>query len=458
MENVICALTIAGSDSGGGAGIQADLKTFAALGVHGMAAITAITAQNTVAVRAVQDIDPDMVKAQIDAVAEDIGVDAVKTGMLHTHEIIKAVAEQIEKYDFPTVVDPVMVAKSGARLLKKDAAQTLIHTLFPLATVVTPNAIEAEVLSGVNIRGIDDAKDAAKAIARLGPQAVVVKGGHLFGTKAIDILYYEDAFRFFEAERLETKTTHGTGCSFSSAIAAELAKGTSIVEAIGVAKAFITRGIKFGLPIGQGHGPVNPLATLYNDANKYYTITQVQDAVDVLEAHPEVSTLIPESQTNIVMALPYALSVLDVAGVPGRVVRVGTRLQASSCPAFGASSHMARTILAVMKYDRSIRAGMNIRYSEKILDICTKLGLVISSYDRRKEPLAVKRVEGMTTPWGAEQAIKKIERVPQVLFHTGDWGKEPMIILLAKTSTEVADLAVQIAGEHQRRRSGPEEK
>jgi hydroxymethylpyrimidine kinase/phosphomethylpyrimidine kinase len=224
MKKVFRALTIAGSDSGGGAGIQADLKTFAALGVHGMTAITSITAQNTVTVRAVQDVDPEILRAQIDAVAEDIGVDAAKTGMLHTSEIIKVVSERIERYGFPTVVDPVMVAKGGARLLEKEAAKTLISKLLPLATVVTPNTTEAEAISGKPIRSIDDAKAAAKEIAVMGPKAVIVKGGHLPGDKAIDVLFYDDAFQLFEAERLETTATHGTGCTFSSAIAAELAK------------------------------------------------------------------------------------------------------------------------------------------------------------------------------------------------------------------------------------------
>jgi predicted fused transcriptional regulator/phosphomethylpyrimidine kinase len=307
--------------------------------------------------------------------------------------------------------------------------------------------MEAESISGIRIRGLDEAKTAAKEISSLGPQAVVVKGGHISGSKAIDVMFYKNDYRFFESDRLETKTTHGTGCSFSSAIAAELAKGTGIVEAVGIAKEFVNIGIKFGLPIGKGHGPVNAMANLYNDAEKYYTIKQVKDAVEILETHQEVSSLIPESQTNLVMALPYAKDYSDVAGVPGRIVRVGQKVKASSCPEFGASSHVARTILVAMKYDGSIRAGMNILYSEKLVDICKKLDLVVSSYDRRKEPLEVKKVEGMTTSWGAEQAIKEIGRVPQVIYHIGDWGKEPMVILLGETSVEVASIAVKVARE-----------
>jgi len=187
------ALTIAGSDSGGGAGIQADLKTFAALGVHGMTALTAITAQNTVDVTAVQDVDVDIIRAQVKAVAEDIGVDAAKTGMLHTSEIIEAVAEEVERYGFPVVVDPVMIAKSGAALLKPEAKDTLVKSLLPLAMVVTPNAMEAEAISGVKIETLEDGKDAAVKIAALSGGAVVVKGGHILQRegKAVDILFYQ---------------------------------------------------------------------------------------------------------------------------------------------------------------------------------------------------------------------------------------------------------------------------
>ena len=449
MRKIPCALTIAGSDSGGGAGIQADLKTFAALGVHGMSALTSITAQNTAAVTAVQDVRPDIVKAQIDAIVEDIGVDAAKTGMLHTIEIIQAVAEEIVKYRFPTVIDPVMIAKSGAPLLRPDAIETFVKELFPLATVVTPNATEAETLSGVKVGTLESAKQAARKIAKLGPKAVVVKGGHvLSGEKAIDVLYIDDEFRTLEAKRIETKTTHGTGCSFSAAIAAELAKGKNVFEAVSVAKEFITKAIMFGLPIGRGFGPVNPMANLYNEAEKYQVIKNVKDAVRILEEHPEVEGLIPEVQTNIVMALSYASSHLDVAAIQGRVVRVERGVKASSCPEFGASRHVAKTVLAVMKHDPSIRAGMNIRYSEEIVEICKKLGLTVSYYDRREEPPEIKRIEGMTTAWGAEQAIKKVGKVPDVIYHLGDWGKEPLITLLGKTAVDVANTAVKVAKEY----------
>ena len=447
MVRIPCALTIAGSDSGGGAGIQADLKTFAALGVHGMTAITSITAQNTVAVTAVQDVDPEVVRAQIEAVVEDIGVDAAKTGMLHTSEIIEVVAEEIERHGFPVVVDPVMIAKSGAALLRPEAKETLVRRLLPLATVVTPNAMEAEAISGIKIETLEDGRRAAEEIASLGPKAVVVKGGHILQTegKAIDILLYEGEFTLFEAERYETKTDHGTGCSFSAAIAAELAKRRSIPEAVGVAKVFVNRAIRYGLQIGRGHGPLNPMANLYNEAERYRVLRDVGEAVRLLEGTPEVRALVPEVQMNIGMALPYATGPDDVAAVVGRIVRMRQGVRASGCPEFGASRHVARTILAVMRFDPEVRAGMNIRYSEEAVKVCQELGLTVSFYDRREEPREVKEREGMTTTWGAEQAVRRAGRVPDVIYHLGDWGKEPMITLLGRTALEVAERAVEIA-------------
>jgi hydroxymethylpyrimidine/phosphomethylpyrimidine kinase len=455
IGKIPCALTIAGSDSGGGAGIQADLKTFAALGVHGMSAITSITAQNTVAVTAIQDVDEEVIKAQIDAVVSDIGVDAAKTGMLHTKNIIHCVSKEIEEHGFPVVVDPVMIAKSGALLLKPEAIHSLINELLPLATIVTPNVMEAEKLSNIKINSLESAKESAKAISRLGPKAVVIKGGHMpVGKKVIDILYYEGEFKILEAEYIEAKTTHGTGCSFSAAIAAEIAKGKEIPEAIELAKKFITQSIRYGIRIGKGYGPVNPLAMLFNECEKYYVLKNIKEAVKILEQSPFFPSIIPESQSNIVMALPYAFDESHVAGIPGRIVRAGNFAKASSCPEFGASHHVASTVLIAMKHDPSIRAGLNIKYSEDLLEICEKLGFTISFYDRKLEPLEIKKVEGMSIKWGTEEAIKKIGKVPDLIYHTGDWGKEPMITILGKTAIEVSEVANRIAEEYFKKSKG----
>ena len=251
------ALTIAGSDSGGGAGIQADLKTFAALGVYGTSALTAVTAQNTLGVTGVQELTPDMVAAQIDAVVSDIGTDAVKTGMLSNSRIIQAVADKVTEHGLPNLVfDPVMVAKGGDPLLQEEAVDALRTLLVPLALVVTPNLPEASVLVGYEVATLEQARQAARDIVAMGSRSVVVKGGHLQGD-AVDVFYDGREFREFSAPRIETTSTHGTGCTFASAIAAGLANGMGVEEAVGQAKAYVTEAIRRSFPIGSGHGPLN---------------------------------------------------------------------------------------------------------------------------------------------------------------------------------------------------------
>ena len=254
-------LSIAGSDSGGGAGIQADLKTFSALGCYGMTAITAITAQNTQGVRAIHGVPPDMLRAQIDAVVEDIGVDAVKIGMLHAPEVVHVVADAIRRHHLPHVVlDPVMVATSGDRLMADETVQVLVRELFPLATVVTPNLDEAALLLGRPIPGIEALDDAARALLALGAPAVLLKGGHLPGDEVVDVLALPDrTLQHLRSPRIATHNGHGTGCTLSSAIAAYLALGQALPEAVALARAYILGAIQAGAAVrtGHGHGPLN---------------------------------------------------------------------------------------------------------------------------------------------------------------------------------------------------------
>ncbi len=251
------AMTIAGSDSGGGAGIQADLKTFAALGVYGASVLTAVTAQNTVAVTAVHEIPADIISAQIEAVLTDIGVAAVKTGMLSSSEIVAVVAWELERRRVANlVVDPVMVAKSGDVLLHQEAVESLRARLLPLAAVVTPNIPEAETLTGRRIDSDAELRRAARQIVDLGAGSVVVKGGHREGP-ATD-LYYDGAnYHTFSAERFDTVNTHGTGCTFAAAVAAGLAQGKSALDAVAQAKEYLTGAIRNSYPLGRGHGPVH---------------------------------------------------------------------------------------------------------------------------------------------------------------------------------------------------------
>jgi hydroxymethylpyrimidine/phosphomethylpyrimidine kinase len=266
MPPVERALTIAGSDSGGGAGIQADLKTFAAFGVYGMSAVTAVTAQNTIGVQAIFELPPEIVAAQIDSVVDDIGVDALKTGMLGGAETVQAVSKAIVRHNLTRlVVDPVMVAKSGDLLLHDDAVEAVRMQLLPLALVATPNLPEAEVLTGLSIRNLGDMRTAARAIVAMGPRWVVIKGGHLEDADATDLLFDGAQFTELSAPRVATKNTHGTGCTFSAAIAAGLARGREVSDAIGTAKIYVTKAIEASLGVGAGHGPTNHLVGTHTE-------------------------------------------------------------------------------------------------------------------------------------------------------------------------------------------------
>jgi hydroxymethylpyrimidine/phosphomethylpyrimidine kinase len=280
-------LTIAGSDCGGGAGIQADLKTFAALGCYGMSVITALTAQNTVIVKAIHEVPANFVARQIDAVLDDIGVDAVKIGMLHSSKIIRIVTEKLRSKGITNiVVDPIMIAKSGVKLLKNDAIKTLRNTLLPIATIVTPNIPEASLISMQSIRNQKDMEKAGAEILSLGPKAVLVKGGHGRGNICADCLCISDKngkvkVYWFTTQRIITKNTHGTGCTFSSAIAAHLAKGFEIIQAVIKSKEYIYEAIKAGegYALGKGHGPLHHFYKLWEKKKKKVNYKIVKDRI-----------------------------------------------------------------------------------------------------------------------------------------------------------------------------------
>jgi len=262
-------LTIAGSDSSAGAGIQADLKTFAALGVYGTSVITAITAQSTREVTAVHEAPPDFIAAQIDAVVQDIRPHAVKTGMLSSAAIIEAVAAKLSQYALPNVVvDPVMVSKGGARLLREDAIEALVRQLLPLADVLTPNIPEAEELVGYKIRTYLQIQEAAREIHGMGPRNVVIKGGHREGETVVDTLFDGRDIHEFSGSRIHTTSTHGTGCTFASAIATYIALGEGVRDAVALARQYLEGALLNAYPIGHGHGPVNHFWRLEEEARR----------------------------------------------------------------------------------------------------------------------------------------------------------------------------------------------
>jgi hydroxymethylpyrimidine/phosphomethylpyrimidine kinase len=440
-------LSIAGSDSGGGAGIQADLKAITLLGGYGMSVVTALTAQNTVSVRAIQTVTAEFIDAQLEAVLSDIGADAVKTGMLATAEIVHAVAAALRRHPIERlVVDPVMIAKGGERLLAEKAETTLQRELLPLAYVVTPNLPEAESLCGFPVRNLEEMKHAAARLHELGPHNVLIKGGHLSGN-AVDLLFDGRDFQTFESPRIPTSNTHGTGCTYSAAIATLLAQGHTLKDAVAIAKDFVTRAIGAGFPLGAGHGPTNPFVWISRQLDRPRVLTALDQAYETL-ANEVLGWIIPEVRSNFGYAIEGACGREDVAAFPGRLTEIKNRIIAVRRPEFGGSRHIARVILAAMRHCPELRSAINIRYTADILEACRRCELRVASFSRTDEPAEVKRREGSTLEWGTEHAFSGCTEPPDVVYDEGEIGKEPMIRLFGKTPDEVVDKLKRVAKQY----------
>jgi len=442
MDKYQVVLTIAGSDSGGGAGIQTDLKTFAALGVHGTSALTSVTSQNTTGVISAFDLPLETIESQIRAVANDMEVAYAKTGMLSSSEIITKVAEMVREYKIPLVIDPVMAAEAGGSLLRSDAVRTLKEELIPLAKVITPNIHEAEVLSGLRIHDLEDAKESARIIVDSGANAVIITGGHLDGT---DLLYDNSEFTLIEGELVEGGT-HGAGCTYSAALTVFLAQGANLKDAAAGAKLFVTRAIIESRPVGKGVGPVNPVWHMLETAQRYEAVLDVKKAASILESSKDFIHLIPEVGCNIASAIPHASEIYQVCALDGRIIRSGSKVWSAGCPAFGASRHVSKIVLAAMHHDRDLRGAVNVRYSDEILKVINGLGLSVATFERSHEPAGVSTME-----WGTNTAIesyKKIHhQIPDVVFDLGGVGKEPMIRIISHRAVDAAQMAVMVARE-----------
>lgn len=440
--NTKVALTIAGSDSGGGAGIQADLKTFSALGVHGLCAITSVTAQNSQGVIDTHDLPPEFIGEQIDAVAKDFDVRWAKTGMVSNSQIISKIKEKIKKYGISLVVDPVMVAADGSPLLKKEALEKM-KNLLEGTKLVTPNTIEASKLSKINIQTVEDMKEAAKEITKLGTEGVLVKGGHLETEEKIhNVLLYRGNLTEYEEPRIPVSKVHGTGCTLSASITAYLTRGLNIRNAVKEAGGFMTDAVRGRLEIGKGASIVNPLARTWRVTGNGEEIEEVQKAAKMLESSSSFSSLIPEVGTNIAMGKKNAKKKNDIVGLTGRIVKVSGKPYLSGIPTFGGSEHVANIVLTAMRHDPDTRAAINIRLSKKNLRKIGNLGLKTSHFDRTEEPEDVKTME-----WGTEKAIEKFGGVPDVIYDRGSIGKEPMIRILGEKATVVAEKALKVAEE-----------
>jgi len=419
------ALTIAGSDSGGGAGIQADLKSFAAVGVHGTSVITCVTAQNTRSVDSIFPLPVEEVRAQLRAVLGDFDVRGAKTGMLYSADIVRTVADELEGTAFPLVVDPVMVATVGASLQRSDFAAALSRHLLPKATLVTPNRYEAERLSGRKVRTPADARAAARAIAKLGPDAVLVKGGHFRG-ELVDLLYHDGGFTEYRSYRFP-KELHGSGCALAASIAGYLATGLDLVPAIERGRQRVAVGFLMSYKAGHGVEVVNAHATV----DRFAVVQAVSEGAEAATRLIPIEWT-PEVGINLGFAVPGAITPADVCALQGRITRVGDRLRITGPPAFGASKHIARIILTAMRFDPRMRSAINLKYREKSVRRLRKTGLIVGTFDRGMQP------EGTSTmEWGTERVTRRLGRVPDVIMDRGDVGKEAMMRVLGTEPRDV---------------------
>jgi len=444
-SSIPAVLSIAGSDPSGGAGIQADQKTLTTLDVYGTGVITAITAQNTSGVYQVWPLPAQAVAQQIDAVMAECRAEIWKTGMLTNAAIVRTVREKWEEYrPRSLIVDPVLTASDGTELLSTEGLQVLKTDLLPLAYLVTPNIPEASSLTNMEIKDLEDMKEAARRISSFGVGHVLLKGGHLSGPP-IDLLYDGREFREFLGERLP-KEVHGTGCALATAIAAGLAKGQDLITAIIQARDYLSKLLKGSLSFnGKGY-LLHHSWPLQREAQRYSLLQRMKQALEILRSR-KIGRLIPEVQSNLGMALTEAQDPQDIVAVPGRIVRLREDIGWLRPPEFGCSRHIANIILTILQYSPQHRAAMNIRYHPEILGAARRLGYKIGSFSRDKEPEEVLEVEGKSLSWGVSKAIEELGTVPDLIYDLGGPGKEAMIRVIGLDIEDVVQKILNLQEE-----------
>jgi hydroxymethylpyrimidine/phosphomethylpyrimidine kinase len=430
------AVTIAGSDSSGGAGIQADLKAFSVVGVHGASVITAVTAQNSRGVRSVHALETPEIEAQLDAVAQDMEPRWAKTGMLHNPRTVRSIAGRLVEYGIAVVVDPVLTPTAGTSLHEGALQEAILAEMLPRATLVTPNVEEASLmLHGRQIRTVKEMKMAAEDLRQLGPTAVLLKGGHLEGTvDVVDVLCHaRSVFEEFRHPRLPG-SFHGTGCTLSALVTAYLAKGEPLERAVARAERVQHTVMASAYPAGGGTLFLDHMAPLKMAAMRWEVARNVRLAARQLE-QMLTDEWLPEVGTNIVYALPNASVADDVAGLTGRIHRVCKHARVTGHVNYGASTYLARVVLAAMTFDPSIRALTNLKRTEDHLRRAREAGLVVASFDRDAEPAGSPK----DREWGTLEAIKATGAVPDVIEDAGGMRMEAVMRVLGRDPADVID-------------------
>lgn len=433
------AMSIAGSDSSGGAGIQADLKTYSALGVYGSTVISTLTAQNTKTVSSVFVVPLEFFEEQLLTTMSDVRPDAIKIGVLFDKSLMIIVNKHLRKFKAPIVVDPVLISGTGARLMNPESFATFKDQIVSIASIITPNRYEAEQLSGMKIRSKVDLKVASQKICDLGAKIVIIKGGHFSLNKKniIDHYYDNDKKEIFQIcnTRKEIGETHGTGCNFSSAITSYIAKGIGPKGSFIMANSYVQDALKYASKVGDGVLVSNPLKYVFDMAEKYTVLTELQKSVDQLNDIPNFVRLIPETKTNFVYSTSDPTSLDDIAGVSGRISGDNNHIHYPNVVKFGVSQHVSRALLTAQRINRKYRSALNIRNTSKTRNVCNKM-FECSEYDRKHEPDNIKKKEGYSMGWGINEAFNSKPN-SEVVYHSGDLGKEPMILIFGQSPDEV---------------------
>lgn len=433
------ALTIAGSDPSGGAGVQADIKSFNIVGVHGLSVITCLTVQNTKRVAKISSISPEIVGQQIDVLLEDAKPDAVKTGMLHEKNIVSIVADRIIQNDLKVVVDPVMVATSGDSLSKSDFVDAIKNKIIPITFLLTPNIKEAEILTDRKLNTLEKIKKSCEDLYDFGAKNVLIKGGHLKGPMVKDVFFDGSKFNVLILPRIDERKAHGSGCTLSAVITGLIAKGITPRDAVKHAKYIIWNMINHSYIIGKGSDVLDhsirnvcnvPLT--YPSNVRFSIWRELKYSIDELLDFLPLN-LIPEVGINFGYALMDAKSTKDVCAINGRIVKTLNRPVRIGEIDFGTSKHIASIILAAMKYDPNTRSALNFKFSKDAIKDCKKINLSIGNFDRTDEPKNV----SSTMEWGTKKVISKLNYVPDVIYDEGGLGKEPMIRILGKNPNDV---------------------
>lgn len=428
-------LAIGGSDPSSGAGIQSDVLAAQVLGANCFSVITAITAQNSRKFSYAEPVSAKSIQMQIDSVLSDFDVNAITIGMIYDTATIKAIHSRLKNTKIPIILDPVIKSTTGGVLLKKDAITPLRKLLIPLCHTITPNVVEAELLSGVKIKKFSDLVLAAKALGRLGAKNIIITG-HSFEKGKVSDFVYDGTRHESIPGKIIPGQNHGSGCNFAVAISYGVAKRKNIFDCAKFAKQFTYNSIKFSQRLGRGIKITKPR----QDAIQ----SELAKSISQFEDLKEIHTYIPECQTNFVFARPHAKSTGEIVGVAGRMVRAGTQVITAGDLEYGGSRHVASAILAMQKKFPKVRAALNIRYDDAIIKKFAKTKAKIASYNRMLEPKSSKKKENSSVSWGVSQAIQKLASPPDVIYHRGDFGKEPMILVFGTTPSDVIQKLAKI--------------